>query len=157
MPFTITPAISANAREIAILLRRSITELCVADHGGDPERYGPWLANKTTENVEAWINGPGRVFSAHDRGGKVIGVAMGSTDGEVQLNYVLPEARFSGVSKMLMRAVEDYFVARGLTVSRLKSTETATRFYRSIGYAETGEVEIRRAMTFRQFEKGLQE
>ncbi|MCX2722832.1 GNAT family N-acetyltransferase [Roseibium salinum] len=157
MPLTVVPSSSTDAQEIAILLQRSITELCVADHGSDPDKYGPWLANKTAENVRGWIEAPGRVFSALDGHGRVIGVAMGSTDGEVLLNYVLPEARFSGVSKRLMRAVENYFVERGLTVSRLKSTQTAAWFYRSIGYVETGEKEERKAMTFRQFEKALQE
>ncbi len=155
MPFTVLPASSANADEIAVLLRRSIVELCSIDHGGNPERYEPWLGNKTAETVERWIHGAGRVFCAIDHTRRVIGVAMGSAEGEVLLNYVLPEARFTGVSKSLMRAVEEYFQDRGLEMSHLKSTATAENFYRSLGYVETGEPEHRRGMTFRYFAKGL--
>lgn len=155
MPFTILTASSADSHEIANVLRRSILELCSADHGNDPRRFEPWLRNKTAADVEDWIHGNGRVFNAVDERRRVIGVAMGSPDGEVLLNYVLPEARNSGVSKMLMRAVEDYFRERGVETARLKSTETADRFYRSIGYIETGEVEARKGMTQRQFEKAL--
>src|SRR3954469_5746999 len=37
------------------VLRRSIVELCAADHGNDPALLDPWLANKTPENVLAWM------------------------------------------------------------------------------------------------------
>lgn len=155
MPFTIVPASSVDSEEIANLLRRSIRELCQADHQIDPDRVEPWLKNKTADNVERWIHGPGRVFSAMDLQRSVIGVGMGSPEGEVLLNYVATEARFSGVSKMLMRAVEDYFRDRGLTTSVLQSTGTAENFYRSIGYVETGQAELHRGMICRKFEKAL--
>ncbi|MCV0426469.1 MAG: GNAT family N-acetyltransferase [Roseibium sp.] len=155
MPFTVLPANSMDADEIALLLRRSILELCIGDHGNDPENFEPWLKNKTPDNVERWISGNNRMFSAIDQSRRVIGVGMGTTNGEVVLNYVLPDARCIGVSKALMRALEDYFRERGLEVSILKSTSTAERFYRSIGYSETGKTEIRRDMVFRQFKKAL--
>ncbi|POF29344.1 GNAT family N-acetyltransferase [Roseibium marinum] len=155
MPFTIIAANSADSHEIATLLHRSILELCTADHGNDPEKYEPWLKNKTAANIESWINGQGGVFTAIDPHRKVLGVAMGSPDGEVLLNYVLPDVRCMGVSKMLMRTLEDYFRDRGLDTARLKSTETASRFYHLIGFTETGEIETRRGMTFREFEKVL--
>ncbi|MES0882200.1 GNAT family N-acetyltransferase [Roseibium sp. SCP14] len=155
MPFTIVPANCTDAEEIAVLLRRSIIELCQNDHGNSPERYEPWLKNKTAENVERWIRGPGRVFSAVDQNRRVVGISMGTPDGEVVLNYVLPEARYCGVSKMLMNAIEDYFRDRGLSSSILNSTCTAENFYRSIGYSETGRVELHREMMCRQFRKAL--
>jgi hypothetical protein len=33
------------------VIRRSITELCHADHGGDEAFLGKWLSNKSVENV----------------------------------------------------------------------------------------------------------
>jgi hypothetical protein len=47
------------------VLRRSITQLCVADHANDPAILMPWLANKTPEIVASWIARPGmRTYSA---------------------------------------------------------------------------------------------
>src|SRR4051812_624052 len=40
-------------------MRRSIAELCKADHHDDPVIVGHWLANKTPENVKAWIEDQG--------------------------------------------------------------------------------------------------
>ncbi|WP_082837021.1 GNAT family N-acetyltransferase [Labrenzia sp. OB1] len=156
MPFTIIAASSADSHEIAIVLRRSIMELCSDDHDNNPKKYEPWLKNKTAANIENWIHGQGGVFTAVDPHRKVLGVAMGSPDGEVLLNYVLPDVRCTGISKMLMRTLEDYFRDRGLERARLTSTETARRFYHSLGYSETDEIETRRGMTFRRFEKVLE-
>jgi GNAT superfamily N-acetyltransferase len=156
MPITIQLAESADADKMAVLLRRSIVELCDLDHCSDAEKFQPWLTNKTAENVQRWIAGPGRVFCATDQDRRLVGVGMGAPNGEVLLNYVLPEARFLGVSKALMSAIENYFCEVGVAISTLKSTGTAEKLYRSIGYQETGEVEVRRGMTFKQFEKALQ-
>ena len=38
------------------VLRRSISQLCVADHGSDPAIINAWLANKTPETVARWID-----------------------------------------------------------------------------------------------------
>lgn len=155
MPFTVMRASSADAHEIAQLLRRSIVELCTSDHGNDPDRIEPWLARKTAESIETWIDGPGGTFVAQDHDKKVLGFGMGSPQGHVLLNYVLPEARFTGVSKALMRAVEDYFRDRGLDEVHLKSTSTAEGFYRGLGYTETGESDTDLDMTFRGFKKAI--
>jgi hypothetical protein len=49
------PEDAVAACEVA---RRSILELCAADHGGDPEIVARWLANKTPESLRAWIVRP---------------------------------------------------------------------------------------------------
>jgi hypothetical protein len=43
---------------VVTVLRRSITELCVADHRNDPGVLGVSLENKTAENVRTWIESP---------------------------------------------------------------------------------------------------
>jgi len=68
---------------------------------------------------------------------------------------VLPDARLTGVSKTLMRALEDTFRDRGLDEAHLSSMLTAERFYKSLGYAEIGETKTQFDMTFRCFKKGL--
>ncbi|WP_417689598.1 GNAT family N-acetyltransferase [Roseibium sp.] len=155
MPFTIETASSADAHEIAALLRRSIVELCTEDHDGDPGRYKAWVANKTADQVEKWIGEPGCFFSARDADGKVLGVAAGTLDGAITLNYVLPEARFSGVSKALMRAVERHFREWGIEEASLESSATARRFYLSLGYEETGTGKRVGGMAFSRLSKSL--
>lgn len=134
--FVIRPAVRPDAGEMAVLLCRSISELCVADHNNDETCLQPWFRNKTEETALAWIDGPSDVFVAEeaDALSKLIGVAMGTQTGEVVLNYVHPEARFRGVSKALMKTIECTFLAQGISRVRLKSTKTAENFYLSIGY-----------------------
>ena len=120
------------------VLRRSISELCIADHENDPLVLKQWLANKTTENVASWIaNSQNSVLVAVE--GKAI-LAVGSvTDaGEITLNYVSPDARFHGVSKALLRALERRALERGNVRCTLISTETAHRLYQSAGYLQDG-------------------
>src|SRR6202030_4870300 len=58
--------------------------------------------------------------------------------GEITLNYVSPEARFRGVSRAVLGALEARAAERGNTRCTLISTETARRFYRAAGYVEDG-------------------
>ncbi|MTI46043.1 acetyltransferase (GNAT) family protein [Roseibium hamelinense] len=155
-PFEIKLARQQQASEIALLLRRSIIELCTRDHRGDAESYLPWVQNKTPENVKAWIAKEGAFLTAETSQGTVLGVAMASQAGEVLLNYVLPEARFRGVSRALMAELEGYLRAScGAGHVYLTSSRTAERFYRSLGYTVYGEAVIRKNMTFRRFRKRI--
>src|SRR6478735_4761117 len=47
-----------EAVEACHVVRRSITELCLADHQDDPAILEKWLANKTPTNVRSWIARP---------------------------------------------------------------------------------------------------
>jgi GNAT superfamily N-acetyltransferase len=51
---------------------------------------------------------------------------------------VAPDARFRGVSRALLKALEARAVERGNERCALTSTETAYRFYRSAGYVDDG-------------------
>ena len=53
------------------------------------------------------------------------------------LNYVSPKARFMGVSKALVAAVEAWAVAKYLREITLESSRTAHRFYVSAGFRDT--------------------
>jgi GNAT superfamily N-acetyltransferase len=55
-----------------------------------------------------------------------------------RLNYVAPEARFRGVSRAVLKALESRAIERGNTRCTLTSTETAHRFYQSAGYVDDG-------------------
>lgn len=58
--------------------------------------------------------------------------------GEITLNYVSPEARFQGVSKTLVAALERRARERGSIRCTLSSTKTARRFYLDAGYTDNG-------------------
>jgi GNAT superfamily N-acetyltransferase len=68
----------------------------------------------------------------------IIGVGSVTDAGMIALNYVSPDARFRGVSRAMLQALEARALDRGNTRCKLTSTETARRFYRSNGYIEEG-------------------
>ena len=93
-----------DAHEACAVLRRSISELCLLDHGGDPKFLARWLSNKTVENVRRWILESH--FFVAEEGGALLGCAAMIDSGKITLNYVAPGARFRGVSKALMSRLE---------------------------------------------------
>lgn len=121
------------------VLRASITELCAADHGNDPVLLERWLANKQPDIVAGWIGRTDNSLLLAVEGEAILAVGAVTDTGEISINYVAPEARFCGVSSMLLTALEARAVARGNMECRLHSTETAHRFYLSNGYVDTGE------------------
>lgn len=127
-----------DAEAACHVLRRSITELCHVDYRGDGPTLAAWLANKTPENVRTWIGNPDNYMLVADSGGAILGVAAIQSSGRISLNYVSPNARFRGVSKALMRALEARASELGLVACTLESTGTARQFYLSMGYSEAG-------------------
>lgn len=138
----IRPAAVADAEEAALVLRRSIRELCILDHGGDEQALGQWLGNKTPDSVRPWIEAPdGRIVVA-EQGGVILGVGGASRGGVITLNYVAPETRFKGVSKAILASLEAYLRDQGCTQSTLTSTRTAHAFYLAAGYEDAGQPEF---------------
>lgn len=127
-------AASGDADAIALVLRRSIRDLCILDHGGDAKALEEWLYNKTAENVRLWIEAPDRHIVVAEENDRLLGVGGASQFGEITLNYVAPEARFKGVSKSIVAALEAHLRTLGLKQSRLTSTRTAHAFYIALGY-----------------------
>jgi N-acetylglutamate synthase-like GNAT family acetyltransferase len=119
------------------VIRQSIKELCEADHGNDEVFLALWLANKIPKNVVVWIT-DSHVFLAEEND-QVVGVAALTGSGHITLNYVAPEARFRGVSKALLQALENKARELGCQACTLESTKTAASFYRAAGYREAGE------------------
>ena len=119
-------------------MRRSIAELCVADHGNDKAMLGRWLANKTPETFAAWLKDTGNTVLVADRGSLIAAVGAVNNDGEITLNYVSPDFRFQGVSKMLLAGVEAVSLSQGNSGATLFSTKTAHAFYRGAGYRDGG-------------------
>ncbi len=95
----------SDAAAMSRVLIASITELCVADHGGDAAVIARWIANKSPEGIARWFATPAnQMFVAVDDDAVL---AVGGLRGdEIQLNYVAPWARFRGVSKAMLSHLE---------------------------------------------------
>jgi GNAT superfamily N-acetyltransferase len=134
----IRQAVIEDAPAACEVLRRSIVELCVADHHDDPAILGRWLANKTPDIVASWIAKPGNTMLVAVEHGTILGVGSVTDAGEITLNYVSPDARFRGVSRAMIGALEEWAMQRGNGGCHLLTTETARRFYHRAGYTEDG-------------------
>lgn len=127
-------ATPGDAEAGSSVLRRSISELCHADHAGDPAIIAAWTANKTRDSWLNWLAQPGASLFVIEQAAEIIGVGMVDAGGTILLNYVAPEARYQGVSTTLLKAMEDASARRGLATCQLESTKTAQRFYIARGY-----------------------
>jgi GNAT superfamily N-acetyltransferase len=134
----IREAVSTDAPAACQVLRRSIIELCVADHQNDPAILDRWLANKTPEIIASWIAQLASSMLLAVEGDAILAVGAVTDAGEITLNYVSPDARFRGVSRAMLGALEARAAERGNARCTLLSTATARRFYRAAGYVEDG-------------------
>jgi GNAT superfamily N-acetyltransferase len=130
-----TPQDAAAACDV---LRKSIAQLCGADHGNDPATLERWLSNKRPEMVAEWAKQPGNSLLVAVEGDAVLAVGSVTDAGEITLNYVDPVARFRGVSRAMLKALEARAAECGNSRCTLTSTETAHRFYLSGGYIDDG-------------------
>ena len=113
------------------------------DHGNDPTILSQWLKNKTPGNVTSWIARPDNSVLVAVEHGTILAVGAVTDSGEVTLNYVSPDARFRGVSRALLSALENRAAERGNVRCTLTSTETARRFYQANGYVEDGRLDAK--------------
>lgn len=123
------------------VLRRSITELCHADHQGNEQAVDGWLANKNEQTWRQWLARADAAMIVAEKDGAIAGIGMIDQRGEVLLNYVSPDARFSGISKAVLRALEDLARANGNNRCLLHSTRTARQFYLACGYHPLGDAD----------------
>jgi GNAT superfamily N-acetyltransferase len=121
-----------DADEACVVMRRSIVELCQADHRNDAATVAAWTANKTPGNFRSWLS-TSHVFVACD-GRRILAVGAVREPGEIVLNYVTPDARFQGVSKALLKRLETCAREFGARTVTLHSTRTAQSFYEASGY-----------------------
>jgi len=138
MELSVRDARTEDAVGACEVMRRSITELCVADHNHDPAVLQRWLGNKTPAMFASWLVQPGNSLLVATLDGAIAAVGAVTDRGEITLNYVSPAARFRGVSKALLAALERRASDRGCLRCELKSTLTARRFYLANGYFEDG-------------------
>ena len=136
MSIIVRPARAEDVPAMSRVLTASITELCAADHENDPRRIGEWTANKTPEGVADMLARDGLYLFVAEQNGQVAAVGATTANGGIALNYVAPEARFKGLSKALLAAMEADLLSRGCSLGRLEATRTARAFYLSQGWLE---------------------
>ena len=132
---TTRKAVLADAAAACDVVRRSIVELCVDDHHNDPETLAEWLENKTPAHFERWIESDRHAAIVAEFGDSIAGFGLLNLSGNISLLYVSPDARFQGVSRALLAAIEAEAARLGLEALTLDSSKTALRFYRSAGYS----------------------
>lgn len=128
----------SDAEAACEVVRRSIVELCYDDHRGDETSLAEWLANKTPANFEQWIGSKQHACLVAERDHELVGFALLNLRGSISLLYVSPNARFCGISKALLAAIEQAAIAAGIRELTLESSATALRFYARCGYSSTG-------------------
>lgn len=134
-----------DAEAAALVLRRSITDLCGRDHANDPAVLASWLANKTADKFRDWVEAEDCLcLVAADGDGAILGVGLMSRMGEIRLNYVSPDARFKGVSTALIGALQAEAMKWDVPHLTLNSTATAHRFYLARGFMDAGQPETGR-------------
>ena len=131
-------AVDADAEAACEVMRRSITELCGQDHHDDPQILKRWLANKQPAIFRSWLVQAGNSVLVAVEDDRILAVGAVTDAGEITLNYVSPRARFRGVSRGMLQALEARASERGNGHCTLVSTATARRFYLANGYAEVG-------------------
>jgi GNAT superfamily N-acetyltransferase len=130
----------AETVQASAVIRQSITHCCALDHRNDATILNAWLANKTPENLAAWITAPGAAAWGAYRGERMVGFAL-LTHATLALCYLLPEALHQGVGRALLHQAETHARKAGVTALALDSTRTADAFYRRNGFEPVGAVQ----------------
>lgn len=135
------PVTAHAAADACNVVRQSITHCCALDHHHDAAILGTWLANKTPENLAAWMAAPGAMAWGAYRGDTMVGFALWARS-TLALCYVVPEALHQGVGRALLLGAEAHARQLGLAAVGLESTRTAEDFYRRHGYEPSGALQV---------------
>jgi GNAT superfamily N-acetyltransferase len=137
--FAVRPAEARDAEAAVEVVRRSISESCTADHGGDADTIAKWLSNKTVENFVSWLaNDDNFCVIAEAASNRLLGVGLLRRSGEIVLFYLAPNAQRQGMGKAIHLALEEKAKAWGLSKLQLESTLLACPFYERLDYRSAG-------------------
>lgn len=141
--FTVRQTTPKDAEAAVKVVRRSIEELCTADHHNDAATLARWLASKTSENFRSWIASVDNFCMVAEADGRLSGIGLVHRDGEIQLFYLAPGAQRQGMGWAIHTALEAQAHAWGLPKLHLDSTVKARLFYEAMGYKPSGEAKHR--------------
>ncbi len=86
MVATVRRATPVDVPAMSRVLIASITELCTADHRGDPEAIASWTRNKTIDGVTAMLEAPANRMFVAERDGAIAAVGCVVGSDEIGLN-----------------------------------------------------------------------
>lgn len=135
---SIRPAEQRDADAAIDVVRRSISQLCVADHQNDEKTLATWLANKTPQNFLSWLSNVDNFCVVAESNNRLLGLGVLHRRGEILLFYLAPGEQRQGIGKMIHAALEEKADQWGLTSLHLDSTALACPFYEAMGYRPTG-------------------
>lgn len=143
MMVTVRPAKEEDADTAVDVVRRSIQQLCVADHHEDHDTLARWLANKTPENFRGWISNPDNFCVVSEPNNCISGVGLLHHSGEIRLFYLAPGSQRQGIGRAIHSELEAAAKRWGLIALHLNSTALARPFYEALGYHATGPGAVR--------------
>ncbi|MEX2525988.1 MAG: GNAT family N-acetyltransferase [Gammaproteobacteria bacterium] len=131
----IRESVPADAEGVSHVLRRSITELCRADHKDNAGDLQNWLAGKTPAFVEDWISDTNNFCATVlADNGDIAGFGMVCRPGVLKLLYISPDHVGAGLGEGLLEVLEHRAREWGLAQLSLQSTVAAVSFYEAHGY-----------------------
>jgi N-acetylglutamate synthase-like GNAT family acetyltransferase len=138
MGIDIRQATPSDAQEACALLRRSIEEGCVADHGQRAEILQPWLSNKTPQTVGAWFSSPSNYAVVAVSGQTLAGLALLTQAGKLALCYVMPGQWRQGIGSAMIQAVEARARCWDIAKLHMHSPASSSVFFERLGYINAG-------------------
>lgn len=138
MRIIVRPAEQRDAAVAIDVTRRSIQQLCTADHQDDRETIAAWLANKTPGDFVTWLANPDNFCVVAELDDHLSGVGLLHRSGEIRLFFLAPSTQRKGVGKAIHAELESVARRWGLDSLHLDSTAMARPFYEVLGYRSTG-------------------
>jgi GNAT superfamily N-acetyltransferase len=135
---SVRPAEQRDADAAIEVVRRSIGELCIADHHNDEKTLAAWLANKTPQNFLTWLSNTDNFCVVAESDRRLVGVGVLHRRGEILLFYLAPGVQRQGIGKIVHAALEERAAQWGLASLHLDSTALACAFYEALGYRKNG-------------------
>ncbi|MEX0308061.1 MAG: GNAT family N-acetyltransferase [Ruegeria sp.] len=136
------------------VLIRSITLLCEADHGNDPQNLAEWTVNKDPASIREWLARGAKLWVAlHDGQFAAVG---GIRADEITLLYTDPDHIGCGIGQALLHRLEHEIAAEGHSEARLEATRTAQDFYKRNRWSATGQCRARGEVTCFAMHKSMQ-
>jgi GNAT superfamily N-acetyltransferase len=146
----------SDGAAIAGLWTRSISELCILDHGGNPALIAAWCADKTPEQLRGALSHADHAWLvAVDGANRILGFGSLAPGGQVAACYVDPAVVHRGIGSRLLDALEAEALRRGHTEVTLLSSRAAQPFYASRGFVSAGPPETFRGMASYPMQKVL--